>query len=160
VRRCPPCSNPPMSRPISRELLRPGRLTTARRKSLALDLLSQGHTLARIREVLGINRVTVYRWRQVDPSFAQAYSDAMEAGTDVIEQEARRRAIDGYDRPIFQRGELAGVERVYSDMLAALLLRGRRPEVYRDSISRSPCTPSIIIHGGLPGSEDAGDGEP
>jgi terminase small subunit-like protein len=132
-----------------------GRLTTARRKSLALDLLSQGHTLAHVRDVLGINRVTVFRWRKDDPSFAQAYSDAMEAGTDAIEQEARRRAVEGYDRPVFQGGELVGFERVYSDMLATLLLRGRRrPEVYRDTISRGPCTPSIIIHGAPPNEDD------
>jgi transposase-like protein len=35
---------------------------TARRKSLALDLLSQGHPLAHIGNVLGINRVIIYRW--------------------------------------------------------------------------------------------------
>jgi Homeodomain-like domain len=103
----------------SGELPRPGRLTTARRKSLVIDLLSQGHTLAQVREALGINRVTVYRWRQGDKVFAQAYSNAMEAGTDLIEQEARRRAVEGYDRPVFQRGQLAGLERVYSDMLLA-----------------------------------------
>jgi hypothetical protein len=142
-----------VTRLTSRELLRPARLTTAHRKSLALDLLSQGHTLAHVRDVLGINRVTIFRWRQVDPSFAQAYSDAMEASTDLIEQEARRRAVEGYERPIFQRGELVGVERVYSDMLAALLLRGRRPEIYRDTISRGPSATSIRIHGGLPTEE-------
>jgi hypothetical protein len=59
------------ARPISRELPPRGRLTTGRRKLLALDLLGQGHTLAHVRKVLGINRVTVYRWRQDDPSFAE-----------------------------------------------------------------------------------------
>jgi Homeodomain-like domain len=76
-------------RPTSEGRLLPGRLTTGRRKLLALDLLSQGHTLAQVKDALGINRVTLYRWRQDDPSFARAYSDAMEAGTDLIEQEAR-----------------------------------------------------------------------
>jgi hypothetical protein len=117
-------------------------------------LLSQGHTLAHVREVLGINRVTVYRWRQSDPSFAQSYSEAMETGTDLIEDEARRRGVEGYDRPVFQGGKMVGVVRVYSDMLAALLLRGRRPEIYRDTTSRGPSTPSIIIHGGLPTEDD------
>jgi hypothetical protein len=128
---------------------RTGRLTTARRKALALDLLSQGHTLAHVREVLGINRVTVYRWRQDDRSFAQAYSEAMEAGTDLIEQEARRRAVEGYDRPVFQRGALVGLERVYSDVLLMLLLRGRRPEVFRDGANKAESATSITIHGGL-----------
>lgn len=139
-----------MPRPTSQQPPPSGRLTTARRKSLALDLLSRGHTLARVREALGINRVTVYRWRQDDPSFAQAYSDAMEAGTDLIEQEARRRAVEGYDRPIFQRGALVGLERVYSDVLLMLLLRGRRPEVFRDGASKTESATSITIHGGLP----------
>jgi hypothetical protein len=123
-------------------------------KVTGLDLLSQGHTLARVRKVLGINRVTIFRWRQNDPSFSKAHSEAMEAGTDVIEQEAQRRAVDGYVRPVFQRGELVGFERVYSDILAALLLRGRRPEVFREGTSRDASTTSITIHGGL-AAEDA-----
>jgi hypothetical protein len=145
-----PCSDLGMTGPTSGQSPS-GRLTTARRKSLALDLLSQGHTLAHVKKVLGINRVTMYRWRQEDPSFAQAYSDAIEAGTgtDLIEQEARRRAVEGYDRPVFQRGRMVGVVQVYSDELAAMLLRGRRPEVYREIKSRSVVATSITIHGGL-----------
>jgi transposase-like protein len=112
------------------------RLPTARRKSLALSLLGQGHMLTHVRTVLGINRLTIYRWRRDDPGFTQAYADAMEAGTDVIEQEVWRRAVEGYDRPVFQGGKMVGLERVYSDRLAILLLRGRRPEVYRDMTSR------------------------
>jgi transposase-like protein len=69
-----------MTRPNSGALPPRGRLTTGRRKLLVLDLLSQGHTLAQVKKALGINRVTVYRWRQHDPSFARAYSEAMEAG--------------------------------------------------------------------------------
>ena len=126
------------------------RLTTARRKSLVLDLLCQGHTLPHVKEVLGINRVTVFRWRQNDEAFAKAYSDAMEAGGEVIEQEARRRAVEGYDRPVFQRGSLAGIERVYSDMLLALVLRGRRPELFRDAAKGIAPATSITIRGGLP----------
>jgi hypothetical protein len=133
-----------------------GRLTTARRKSLVLALLSQGHRLARVREVLGINRVTVYRWRQDDPSFAEAYSDAMEIGNDLIEQEARRRAVEGYDRPVFRRGKQVGVVRVYSDELAIMLLRGRRPEVYRDGTGKAKSATSITINGGLSGNDERG----
>jgi hypothetical protein len=143
-----------MTIPNSGELLRPGRLTTARRKSLVLDLLIQGHTLSHVREALGINRVTVYRWRRGDKVFAQSYSNAMEAGTDLIEQEARRRAVEGYDRPVFQQGRLAGLERVYSDMPLALLLRGRRPDIFRDTGSRAEATTSITIRGGFSSVED------
>ena len=78
--------------------------------------------------------------------------------TDVIEQEARRRAVDGYDRPVFQGGKLVGVVRVYSDQLTAMLLRGRRPQIYRDPAGRTTPTASITIHGGLPPNVD--DGKP
>jgi hypothetical protein len=80
----------------------------------------------------------------------------MEAGTDVIEQEARRRPIDGYDRPIFQGGKKVGVVRMYSDQLAAMLLRGRRPEVCSDLTSRNAPATSIRIHGGFPDSDSRG----
>jgi hypothetical protein len=49
---------------------------------------------------------------------------------------------------------MVGVVRVYSDQLAAMLLRGRRPEIYRDTTSRSSSTPSITIYGGLPTEDD------
>jgi hypothetical protein len=100
-----PCSNLRVSRSQSANQAPSTRLATARRKSLALDLLGQGHTLAHVRKVLGINRVTMYPWRQDDPSFARAYSDGMESGADAIEQEARRRAVEGYDRPVFRGGK-------------------------------------------------------
>jgi transposase-like protein len=38
-----------------------------------------GSHAVQVRTVLGINRVTVYRWRQRDPSFAQAYFFAVGA---------------------------------------------------------------------------------
>jgi hypothetical protein len=73
----------------------------------------------------------------------------MEAGTDLIEQEAWRRAVDGYDRPVFQDGELVGLVRAYSDVLLMMLLRGRRPEAYREGTNRGTPAKSIIIRGGL-----------
>jgi hypothetical protein len=84
----------------------------------------------------------------------------MEAGTDLIEEEARRRVVEGYDRPVFQGGKLVGVVRVYSDELAALLLRGRRPEVYRETKSRGISTTSITIHGGIRARARAGSRRP
>jgi hypothetical protein len=42
---------------------------------------------------------------------------------------------------------------VYSAMLFALLLRGRRPEIFRETASRAESTTSITICGRLSGDE-------
>jgi hypothetical protein len=80
----------------------------------------------------GVNRATVYRWRETDAAFAAQFDEASAQAADHIEAEARRRAVDGVDRPVFYRGEQCGTVREYSDNLLALLLKAKKPE-YRDS---------------------------
>lgn len=53
---------------------------------------------------VGIERCTAYRARKADPSFAEAWDDAMEAGIDKAEQEAFRRAVTGWDEPLVHQG--------------------------------------------------------
>jgi hypothetical protein len=52
-------------------------------------------------------------------------------GVDRLEDEAHRRAVEGYNpRPVYHKGKKVGEIREYSDSLLALLLKSRRPEVY------------------------------
>jgi hypothetical protein len=51
--------------------------------------------------------------------------------TVALQDEAIRRGLEGYQRPIYQRGELVCYEPVYSDQLLNLQLRARRREVPR-----------------------------
>lgn len=62
----------------------------------------------------GINRTTPYAAARRDPGFAAAWAAAEQDAIDVLEAEARRRALAG------------------SDGLLQFLLRGLRPERYRD----------------------------
>lgn len=43
-----------------------------------------------------------------------------------------RRAVEGYQRPVYQKGELVGHETVYSDNMLLTLLRARAPDVYSE----------------------------
>lgn len=79
-----------------------------------------------------INRSTAWRAREADADFAQAWDEAMEAGVDKAEQEAFRRATVGFDKGVWHQGALVGSERVYSDALLALILKGRRKTVYAE----------------------------
>lgn len=80
-----------------------------------------------------IDAKTPYNWlKQKNEAFLAAYEAARQIAGDVLEAEAVRRAHDGVDRPVYQQGRLVGYERVYSDTLLIFLLKGMRPEVYRE----------------------------
>jgi len=52
---------------------------------------------------------------------------ALDIGADSLEDEAVRRARDGYDKPVYQQGQCVGHVREYSDTLmvvASLLEHG------------------------------------
>jgi hypothetical protein len=65
-------------------------------------------------EAAGIARCTHYAWLESDPDYKRAFNDAKEDAADALEAEARRRAFAG------------------SDLLLIFLLKGLRPEKYRD----------------------------
>jgi hypothetical protein len=62
------------------------------------------------------------------------WEDAIEAGTDVLEEEAKRRALFGVEKPVFQKGELVGHVQEYSDTLMIFLLKGRNPNKFKERV--------------------------
>ncbi len=103
----------------------------------------------------GIDRSTPYVRKKADPDFAAAWAEAAEDATDLLVREARRRAVEGVRRLKFHQGELIRiqatdpkgkplvkngepvmvpyVEHEYSDTLLMFLIKGERPEKYRDN---------------------------
>ena len=79
-----------------------------------------------------IDRTTHYQWMK-NEKYAQAFEKARQHAGDLLEEEAYRRAVEGYSQPIYYKGEKVGSKKVYSDYLLAELLRGAKPEVYRDN---------------------------
>ena len=90
---------------------------TAKKKAAFCKGLSDGLTVSDACVAAGAGRNTVYEWRKHDEAFAKAWEDALESGTDVLEREAQRRALES------------------SDTLLIFLLKGRRPEKYRERLS-------------------------
>ena len=122
---------------------RPVRVSDRERHRF-LKALAEGATVvaAAGNELL---RTRLYRLRRTDPDFARAWDDAYDQGTDLWEAELQRRAIDGWDEPVFQGGRQVGAIRKYD--VAALIfgLKARRPEVYRDN-----ARVELTGHGGGP----------
>lgn len=89
-----------------------------------------------------VHRSTVYEWRSEDPEFARAMEQAQIEASDYLEEEARRRAVVGTEEPVFGRigrdqdGEIGTIRR-YSDSLLIFLLKGNRPDKFRERIEHS-----------------------
>jgi AcrR family transcriptional regulator len=103
----------------------------------------------------GVDRSTVFRRRQDDEEFDAAVRDAMEAAADKLEREARRRALEGVEEPVYQGGQLVGTKTVYSDSLLALLLKGRRKQVFAERVEQTgpnggPVQSQVVIVTGVP----------
>lgn len=104
----------------------------AREKFLAA--LAQGASISGAANSSGFPRSTAYDLRNEDEDFAKAWDEAVEAGTDALEDEAVRRAKDGVSKPVFYKGMACGEIQEYSDSLLMFTLRARRPEKYRENV--------------------------
>jgi hypothetical protein len=108
------------------------RAREASRRKRFLEALAAGSSITAAARAAGVDRRTPYKWRDSDPAFDEEWVSHLEAGTDALEDEARRRAVEGVKRPIYHAGKRVGVVVEHSDQLMMFLLKARRPEKYRE----------------------------
>jgi len=106
--------------------------TALDRDALFLGELAKGRSVQGACDVAGFGRTTVYERRANDAAFAASWDAAYEAGSDVLEDEMRRRALDGVEKGIYHQGVRIATERQYSDTMLIFALKARRPEKYRE----------------------------
>lgn len=80
----------------------------------------------------GVARTMHYEWLE-DPQYADDFHHAREQAADRLEREAIRRATAGVEKAVWYKGQQVGTERHYSDVLLIFLLKGLRPEKFRDN---------------------------
>lgn len=105
---------------------------TREKKEAFLTRLSETANVSRSCADNNLPRRTVYDWRDSDAGFKAAWDQALELGLDALEDEAKRRAFEGTDRPVFYEGSECGTVREYSDTLAIFLLKAYRPDRFKD----------------------------
>jgi hypothetical protein len=76
--------------------------------------LADGSSVTAAAEGIGISRAALYKARDHDPEFGALWDEAVESGTDALEDEAVKRAKNS------------------SDTLLIFLLKGRRPEKFKE----------------------------
>jgi hypothetical protein len=77
-----------------------------------------------------ISRACHYLWLQTDAQYALVFGRSKMIAGDVLEDEAVRRAVEGWDEPVFYQGSKCGTVRRYDSGLLMFLLRGLKPETY------------------------------
>jgi hypothetical protein len=108
-------------------------IRTLKKRKKFLQAMSAGASVAAAALAAGMSRRAAYEWREAEPDFAADWDVAQEQGTDALEDEARRRAAEGTDEPVFYQGKACGAIRKYSDTLLIFLLKARRPEKFREN---------------------------
>lgn len=106
------------------------------KKAAFLDSYRVLGNISRACRDAGIGRSSFYRWTEHDAAFSAAFRVAGEEAVEALEAEARRRAVEGVVREsgVYHQGTLIAteVETKYSDTLLIFLLKGLRPEKYRE----------------------------
>ena len=101
-------------------------------KAIVIEELTKHGEPALAAKVVGFSLKTIQQHGRRDEEFAQAIYEALQHYRATIAREIHRRAIDGWDEPVYQGGHLVGTKRKFSDALLALHAKRHMPEEYGD----------------------------
>ena len=107
------------------------KLTPERLEKFLACLAKNGGMVSHAAKDAGISREALYKKRKEDEEFRQKWDDAHRLGIEVLEDEAKRRALHGVKEPIYYEGEVVGFVRRPSDTLMRLVLQAYNPK-YRE----------------------------
>jgi hypothetical protein len=136
----------------------PQRSQTAVLQAGFLAAFCETGNVAAAARAAGCARADHYRWL-TGANYAAAFEEAREEAIEAMEFEARRRAVEGVAEPVVYQGqftyeqarnpagellfdpetgkpvlsEIPLAVRKYSDVLLMFLLKGAKPETYRDN---------------------------
>jgi hypothetical protein len=91
--------------------------------------------ITRAAELAEVSRGSHYLWMNEDETYQLCFADADQEAIERLEAEARRRAVQGVSKPVFYQGMECGVVQEYSDTLLMFLLKGAKPQKYRDNVA-------------------------
>ncbi len=119
------------------------------KKRAFLGAYAECGSVAKAAKTAGISRRSHQLWMKASgpgaDAYREAFAEAHEMACDMLEAEARTRAVEGTRRYKFYRGRpildpRTGepyFEHDYSDTLLIFLLKGARPEKYRERYEHS-----------------------
>jgi hypothetical protein len=103
-----------------------------KRKEMFLEEFRKHGNVSQACRATDVPRRVCYRWKEEDEAFVADWEEAKADAGDTLEEEARRRAVDGTLKPVWHKGEFVGSVREFSDTLLIFLLKGAKPNKYKD----------------------------
>ncbi len=119
----------------------------SRKRREYLIALAQTGNKTQAARLVGVHPSTPYcpAWK-ADEAFQAGLTVAKECAAELLEGEAFKRATFGVRKPAgWYKGKPGGYVREYSDILAIFLLKGLRPEKYRDRVELRGALANIDI---------------
>ena len=105
--------------------------TAKKKNAVFLAVLAESGNVTEACRQAKLDRSGVYKLKDRDEVFAEAWEHAEEEAGDSLEAEAWRRA-KGWEENVYKDGELAGTTLRYSDTLLIFLLKGNKPDKFKD----------------------------
>ena len=94
----------------------------------------------------GTTAKQVAKYREGNEAFEEYTQQALESSNDILEMEARRRAVDGIEREIYYKGEVVGYEQQYSDTLLVKMLEAKRKQEFATKLNvEHSVAPTVLI---------------
>jgi hypothetical protein len=114
-----------------------GQAVSLRRRRAFLRALAQTGNVTLACAAAGWSPKTAYATRKSDKDFAEAWATATEVAADLVEAEMFRRAVHGVSEDVWHKPkegspEVIGQITRYSDSLMQTLVKGLKPEKYRE----------------------------
>lgn len=119
---------------------------TPKKKAAFLAAFEEMHVVSDAAKAADVGRSTVYEWAEKDAEFAKAWDELVDRSTDLLEREAYRRAAVGVEEPVFYQGKKVGTVKRFSDNLLMFLLKGRKPDTYRDRVEHTGAGGGPVEH--------------
>jgi len=105
---------------------------TEKKKREFLKLLSETGNISLCAKLCNISHTTLYLQKNQNPDFNKSWEESIQFSSDQLESEARRRAYKGFLEPIWYEGQKVGIKRKFSDTLLIFLLKGLKPNKFRE----------------------------
>jgi hypothetical protein len=99
----------------------------SKKQRMLIAFVVTAGNVTRAAKAAGIDRDTHYAWLKDDSEYAASYRDCVPNAAGVLEDEARRRAVEGTLKGVYHKGALVDMEVEYSDRLLIQLLKAHHP---------------------------------
>lgn len=109
------------------------KLTRSKQKKF-LKALAETANVSAACKAIDFSRSSIYDRKKADKEFSARWDEAVDIAIDKLELEVRRRALHGTRKGVYYKGQRVATEREYSDALAMFILKGHRPEKYRENV--------------------------